>query len=86
MTKRKPTIPDLMIITGVMRLFCSVPVGIVFAFKRQPGVHTDWHWQIISGGVVMIAVGFVGGVLLLIGDTILRRRWKREKIIPKDVS
>jgi len=75
-----------MIITGVMRLFCSVPVGIVFAFKRQPGVHTDWHWQIISGGVMTIVVGFVGGVLLWIGDAILRRRWKREKMTPKDAA
>jgi hypothetical protein len=86
MTKRKPTIPDLMIITGVMLLFCAIPVGIVFAFGRRPGVQTDWQWQIISGGVVMIAVGFVGGVFLWIGDTILRRRWKREKMTQKDVS
>jgi hypothetical protein len=79
MTKRKQKIPDLMIITGVMLILCAIPVGLVFAFQKQSGVQLDLHWKMITGCVMTAAIGITGGVLLCIGETIVRRRWKKNE-------
>lgn len=83
MTKRKQTIPDLMIITGVQLIVCALPVGVVLSFERQPGDRPDPHWQIISGAVITVVVGLTGVVLFCIGETIVQRRWKRDKMVQK---
>jgi len=86
MTKRRQTIPDLMIITGAMLILCAIPAGLAGAFQRQPGARPDLHWEIIAGCVMTAAVGITGGVLLLIGEIIVRRRWKRDRMIQNDVA
>jgi len=86
MTKRKPTIFDLMAMTGGTLILCAIPAGLAFSFQKQPGVQSDLHWQIIIGCVTMAAIGITGGVLLWIGRTALRRRSKRDKLIHDDMA
>jgi hypothetical protein len=86
MTKRKATIFDLMIITGFMLVVCAIPVGIVFAIERPPGVQPDLRWEIITGGVMSVATGITGGVFIWIGETVLRRRFKRDQKTSHDVA
>jgi hypothetical protein len=76
MTKSKLRIPDLMIITGVMLVLCAIPEGIAFAFQSRQAIQADGHWEIISGGVMMLAMGVTGSLLILIGGLMVKRRSK----------
>jgi hypothetical protein len=78
MTRLKQSKADLMYITGVMLILCAIPIGIETGFL----VHHDdynWHWAIIAGSVMTIAIGFIGCLLLWIATIILKRRLKMKK-------
>jgi hypothetical protein len=84
MTKSKLRIPDLMMFAGAMVILCAIPEGIVFAFQSRQAVQADGHWEIISGGVMTLAMVVTGGLLILIGGRIVKRRQKeKDKLIPK---
>ena len=86
MAKRKPTIFDLMIATGFMMVLCAIPVGIVFGADRRPGIRPDLRWDIITGCVLSVVVGGVGGALVWIGQTVLKRRFKNHQEASDDVA
>ncbi len=86
MTKRKPTIFDLMITTGFMLVLCAIPLGIVFALERPSGSQPDLRWEIITGSVVSVVMGITGGVFIWIGGAVLRRRFKRDQETSHDVA
>jgi len=51
-----------MYITGVMLIFCAIPVGIEMAFLFHHEAK-DWHGAIFMGSAMTIATGFIGGLL-----------------------
>jgi hypothetical protein len=82
MTKSKQSKADLMYITGVMLIFCAIPVGVemVFLFHHDVG---NWHWAIIAGSAMTIAMGFIGGLFFSIANIIIlkrRQKMKKERI------
>jgi uncharacterized membrane protein YqjE len=84
MTKRKPTIFDLMIITGMTLVIYAIPMGIFCAIIIGPAFQGDWHWRIIAGVTMTIALILLGLILFWTGETVLKRRLgKTDKSIPK---
>jgi hypothetical protein len=77
-TKPKQTIPDLMIITGATLILVAIPLGIGQAFQSHHELHEEWRWAALWGALMMIATGITGGLLLSIGELIVRRRWKKK--------
>jgi hypothetical protein len=76
-----PTITDLVlgqiIMAGAMLIIVAIPVGLVLPLK----VHSedwDWQWSIILGAVNAIVFATVGGVLVFVGTSIAKWRWKMQ--------
>lgn len=78
----KPTISDrllgLMIVSGFMLLVTALPLGLALAFEIHRDSHDD-YWAFIGGALMAIALAAVGGVLLGIGEFIVKQRWKQKK-------
>jgi len=86
MTKSKQSVTDLMYIAGFMLILCAIPIGIEMGFLVHHDHKEDWHWAIIAGGAMTIAIGFIGSLLLCIAALILRRHRKiKKERIPDDV-
>lgn len=81
MPKSKQTLPDLMIITGVMMVTCAIPVGIVLALQSYYMFHLDLHWAIIQALVMMISTAITGGILFCLGEYIIKKRRKTAETI-----
>jgi hypothetical protein len=78
MTRSKQSKADLMYIAGVMLILCAIPIGVEMGFL----VHHDdknWHWAIIAGIAMTLAIGFIGGLFFCIANIILKRRRKMKK-------
>lgn len=74
----------MIVFAGVMLVLLAIPEGIVFAFQSHYEFQADGRWEIISGGAMLLAMLVTGGLFVLIGGLMVRRRQKeRDKLIPK---
>jgi hypothetical protein len=78
MFKRKPTILDLMEITGFTLILFSIPTGILYAFLIRYGIPCDWGWAMVNGGTMTVIMGILGAWLLLVGRVFNKRHWRRK--------
>jgi hypothetical protein len=74
--KTKQTLADLMMITGLLLVLGSVPIGILFVLEIYYGFHFDLHWSIIGALAMTISTAIVGGVFLCLGRYIYKERCK----------
>jgi len=77
-----------MIAAGILLIVGGIPGMIISVFLLYHDVHSgiyrDRQGAIFFGGIMTIAVGVTGGLFLLTGNSIVKRRWKaKEKILPK---
>jgi hypothetical protein len=68
-----------MITSGFMMLIAALPLGVMMTWLGYRDGHLGWHWSLIGGVVMLIAVAGLGGLFLFIGNWIVRRHWKKQK-------
>lgn len=55
-------------------IIAALPVGVAIALQERYQLRSDWHWTIIDAGVMTVAIGAVGGLLLLGATLIFKHR------------
>jgi len=78
-----PTITDsvlgLLIMAGFLMVVSALPVGAALVYKDYQ-FHKDWLWALVLGAVVAMATAIVGSLLILIGYSIAKWRWRMQEM------
>jgi amino acid transporter len=74
----------LMIASGFMLVVTALPVGVMMTWQGFHDAHLGWHWAIIGGIVMTIAIGGLGSLFICVGHFIVKRhRRKQERMIQR---
>jgi hypothetical protein len=71
----------LLFSTGMMLLIVAIPIGFTTAFQERYQSHSDWHWAVIAGVAITLAIALVGSISLGLGILIAgcRRKSARDE-------